>query len=118
LVLRFFWNFRTYNLEKKSYIFLYLDLHSLYFIDALNGPHTGLTYTALTEKRKESVPDCEKLFSPGVIQFMKDNGHRNEAAIVEIIHNWHKASDRDGRGLNEATRMAYNMAMLDWLLED
>lgn len=59
-----------------------------YFVDALNDPHTGVTYTALTGKRKQSVPDCEKLFSPGVIKFMKDNGHQEEARIVELIHNW------------------------------
>ena len=36
------------------------------FVKAMNDPHTGLTYTALTGKRKQSVGDAEKLLSPAV----------------------------------------------------
>lgn len=31
---------------------------------------TGLTFETLTEKNKQSVPDSEKIISPGVIAFM------------------------------------------------
>lgn len=87
-----------------------------FFVDALNDPYTGLTYTALTGKRKQSVPDCEKLYSSGVLKFMVDNGHENEAKFVKVIRNWHKASD--GRGIDERTRSSYNKDMLNLLLED
>ena len=91
-----------------------VDLRCL--VDALNDPYTGLTYTALTGQRKQSVPDCERVFSRGVLQFMIDSGHRDEADFLKTVRNWHKASD--GRGLDEATRSRYNKAMLDWILTD
>ena len=87
-----------------------------HFVSALNDPLTGLTYTALTGVRKQSVPDCERLFSAGVLKYMQDHSHIEEAKFVEVVRNWHKASD--GRGIDEATRSSYNKAMLDWLLED
>jgi hypothetical protein len=87
-----------------------------YFRDALHDPNTGLTYEALTGKRKQSVPDCEKNFSVGVLRFMENHHHEDEAKIVRIILNWHKAVD--GRGINEQTRMLYNLAILQWLLDD
>lgn len=82
---------------------------TLLFID------TGLTYEALTGKNKQSVPDCERVISPGVISFMERNNHPEEATVLKTIHNWHKAVD--GRGLNEATRSDYCKAMLNWILE-
>ena len=36
------------------------------FVEAMHSPDTGLTYTALTGKRKQSVPDAEKLLSSAV----------------------------------------------------
>ena len=86
------------------------------FVGAMNDPHTGLTYTALTGKRKQSVPDAEKLLSTSVADWCKKNGYPEEGRVVEIIANWHKASD--GSGLTEETRKRYNLAMLDFLLED
>lgn len=38
-----------------------------YMREALHDPNTGLTYEALTGGNKQSVPDCERLISPGVI---------------------------------------------------
>ena len=87
-----------------------------HFVSALNDPLTGLTYTAFTGVRKQSVPDYERLFSAGVLKYMQDHSHIEEARFVEVVRNWHKASD--GRGIDEATRSSYNKAMLDWLLED
>lgn len=72
-----------------------------YFRDALHDDKTGLTYEALTGKRKQSVPDCEKFFSVGVLKFMEDNEHENEARVVRTVLNWHKAND--GRGLGNFT---------------
>jgi len=86
------------------------------FVEALHDPNTGLTYTALTGQHKQSVPDCERVFSRGVIEFMERNGHTSTARFVRVVHNWHKASD--GRGLTEETRKQYNLEMLDYLLED
>lgn len=77
---------------------------------------TGLTYEALTGKNKQSVPDCERIVSPGVIRFMERNNHVEEAKVLKIIHNWHKAVD--GRGLDEATRSKYCKEMLQWILQD
>lgn len=86
------------------------------FVDAMNDPHTGLTYTALTGKRKQSVSDAEKLLSTAVADWCKKNEFPKEAYVIEVIANWHKASD--GRGLDEETRKKYNIAMLDFILED
>ena len=86
------------------------------FVGAMNNAHTGLTYTALTGKRKQSVPDAEKFLSTAVAEWCKEIGFPEEGRVVQIIANWHKASD--GRGLSEETRKKYNLAMLDYLLED
>lgn len=81
----------------------------------MHSPHTGLTYTALTGKKKQSVSDPEKLLSTAVANWCKENGFPEERRVTEIIANWHKASD--GRGLDEETRRRYNLAMLDFILE-
>lgn len=77
---------------------------------------TGLTYEALTGKNKQSVPDCEKIISLGVIAFMEKNNHLEEAKVLKTIHSWHKAVD--GRGLDETTRSNHCKDMLQWVLED
>lgn len=71
-----------------------------YFRDALHDDKTGLTYEALTGKRNQSVPGCEKFFSVGVLKFMEDNKHETEAKVVKTVLNWHKAND--GRGLGKS----------------
>lgn len=55
-----------------------------HFRDALHDPHTGLTYEAVTGKNKQSVPDCERMISPGVITFMESNGHHKDAKLLCI----------------------------------
>jgi hypothetical protein len=87
-----------------------------YFRDALNDETTGLTKSALTGVNKQSVPDCERMFSVGMIEFMRKNDHKHEMAFLRLVHNWQKASDR--RGLDEATRHLYNKEMLNWILDD
>ena len=84
--------------------------------DALHDPSTGLTYEALTGKNKQSVPDCERLISPGVISFLEQKGHTSGAGVLRQIHNWHKAVD--GRGLSEEQRSNYCREMKEWLLSD
>ena len=86
------------------------------FVGAMNDQYTGLTYPALTGKRKQSVPDAENLLSAAVADWCKSNNYPEEGRVIEVITNWHKASD--GRGLSEDTRKKYNLAMLDFLLED
>ena len=86
------------------------------FVGAMNDSHTGLTYTALTGKRKQSVSDAEKLMSTAVAEWCASNGYPEEGRVVKLIADWHKASD--GRGLSEDSRSKANIAMLDFLLED
>ncbi len=86
------------------------------FRDALCDSSTGLTYEALTGKQKQSVPHCEQIFSKGVLEYLKRKGHKSEARFVEVVRNWHKASD--GRGISEEMRSRYNNEMLNYLLED
>lgn len=62
------------------------------------------------------MSDAEKLLSTAVANWCKENGFPEEGRVAEIIANWHKASD--GRGLDEETRRKYNLAMLDYILED
>lgn len=83
---------------------------------ALKNPATGLTYEALSGKNEQSVPDCERLVSEGVISFLERAGHDDCAKVIRIIHNWHKAVD--GRGICENERSQYIEAMKDWLMDD
>ena len=80
-------------------------------VEAMKDPHTGLTYTALTGKRKQSVSDAEKLLTPAVSSWLTNNGYICERRLVGLVANWHKASN--GRGLSEQTRSEYNMALLN-----
>ena len=58
-----------------------IDLHA--FVACLNAADSGLTYTALTGQHKQPVPNCEKLFSRGVLEYLERNNYRNEARFVE-----------------------------------
>lgn len=93
-----------------------VSLKFAFLIFYLLHTDTGLTYEALTGKNKQSVPDCERVVSPGVIAFMEKKDHLAEAKVLRTIHNWHKAVD--GRGIDEQTRSAYCSNMLQWMLED
>ena len=44
-------------------------------MQALEDSSSGLTYSALTGVRKQSVEDVECLFGPGVISFMEKHGY-------------------------------------------
>ena len=80
-----------------------VDLRDLRY--ALHDASTGLTYEALTGKNKQSVPDCERVISPGVISFLEVKGRSSTAKVLRLVHNWHKAVD--GRGLTESERAKY-----------
>ncbi len=84
--------------------------------EALHDSSTGLTYESLTGKNKQSVPDCERLISLGVISFLEKKGYAESAKVIRIIHQWHKAVD--GRGLSETVRSDYCREMKEWLLRD
>ena len=84
--------------------------------NSLHDPSSGLTYEALTGKNKQSVPDCERIISVGVISFMERNGHTSESMILTVLRNWHRAVD--GRGLSDETRASFLQDMKKWLLDD
>ena len=44
------------------------------FVEAMRAPNTGLTYTALAGKRKQSVVDAERLLSYHVAEFFREKG--------------------------------------------
>ena len=83
--------------------------------EALHDPTTGLTYEALTGKNKQSVPDCERLMSTGVINALAKQGHASGVEVLTIFRNWHRAVD--GRGLTGGYT-EYCQDMKNWLLDD
>jgi len=86
------------------------------FNDALHDPESGLTYAALIGKRKQSLKDAERLLSIHVADSLRRKGHVREARHVQLMANWHEASD--GRGLSQLKRAQYNYEMLNYVLDD
>ena len=86
------------------------------FNDDLQDSESGLTYAALTGKRKQSLKDAERLLSCHVADSLQRKGHVQEARHVQLIANWHEASD--GRGLSQLKRSKYNYDMLNYVLDD
>ena len=84
--------------------------------DAIHDPFTGLSYESLTGKNKQSVPDCERIISLGVVSFMEKNGHLSECKVLTILRNWHRAVG--GRGISEETLSTFLQDMKNWLLDD
>ena len=56
-----------------------LELKLERFSEVLDAS-TGLTYAALTSQNKQSVREAERLFSKGVMEFMKKYGFRKLCA--------------------------------------
>jgi len=83
---------------------------------AMRSPDTGLTYAALVGARKQSVHDAEALLSDSVAAFLRQSGYKVDADYVNVISNWHKASD--GRGISQLQRSRFNYDMLNFLLDD
>ena len=86
------------------------------FVEALKDSNTGLTYPALTGVRKQSVQDVERLFGPGVIEFMQKNEYATEAKFLSVIRNWRRAIDE--RGLDEAERQRFLHEFKTFICED
>ena len=78
-------------------------------------PKSGLTHAALVGKRKQSNADTERLLSSLVVKSLRDHGHAHEADFVEVLAQWHRASD--GRGLNQLQCCQYNYKMLNTTLD-
>ena len=86
------------------------------FDAALKDAKSGLTHAALVGLRKQSVKDAERLLSVHVVKSMRDQGYHDEAKYVEVICNWHAASD--GRGLTQLQRCRFNYQMLGYILDE
>jgi gamma-glutamylcysteine synthetase len=85
-------------------------------VEALDDASTGLTYAALSGVRPQTVEDAERLFSPDVISFLEKKKYSYEAKYIKAVRNWRRASDE--RGLTDTQRKAYNMELLDLILDD
>lgn len=86
------------------------------FSEALEDPDSGLTYPALTDQRKQSVRDAERLLSKEMVKFMRKNKYTFEADYIEVILNWRRSSDE--RGLSQLKRSRYNFDMLNFILDE
>ena len=60
-----------------------MDLHR--FDEAMRESKTGLTCTALTGQRKQSVQDTEQMLSFLVSDFLKEKGYHQEASYAKIV---------------------------------
>ena len=86
------------------------------FEEAVHDSTAGLTYTALSGIRKQSVEDVERLFGEPLIIWMKNKGYNAEADYLQVIHNWRRACDE--RGLTGDQRSKFNMDLLNYILDD
>lgn len=93
-----------------------LDIQLERFEEALHDPSAMLTYTALTGIRKQSVEDVERLFSESLIAWMNKKGYKNEAAYLNAVRGWRRASDE--RGISDEERARYNSEFLKYILDD
>lgn len=86
------------------------------FCEAAQDPSSGLTYSALTGVKKQSVGDVERLLSSEVAKFMEKKNYTYEANYVQTIHNWRRATDE--RGLSQQQRSEFNQKMLCMVLDE
>lgn len=86
------------------------------FDAVLMDPQSGLTHAALTGKRKQSLVDAERLMSSFVATSLQKHGYEKEAKFVQILADWHAATD--GRGLSQLERCRYNYQMLNAILDE
>ena len=86
------------------------------FYEALKDPSSGLTLSALTGVRKQSVSDAERLFSASLCQWFKTEGYKEVAEYIEVVNNWHRAGDE--RGLTDSERSCFNYEPLNFILDD
>ena len=86
------------------------------FDDVLLDPGSGLTHAALIGLRKQSLVDAERLVSKFVVQSLGKHQHEKEAQHVELLLNWHEATD--GRSLTQLQRCRYNYKMMNYILDE
>ena len=86
------------------------------FEEALHNVSSGLTYTALSGIRKQSIEDEQRLFSKSLVKWMKGRGYTSEAQHLSVIRNRRRAYDE--RGLADSTRSTYNNKLLEYILDD
>ena len=86
------------------------------FEEALHDPTSGLTYTALSGIRKQSVEDVERLFGDPLISWMEKKSYTFEAEYLHAVRDWRRACDE--RGLSHTQRSQYNKKFLDYILDD
>lgn len=91
-------------------------LHLECLSDAMKSKDTCLTSVALSGQRKQDVGDAERLFSKSVADFLRTQGHHEEAAYIQTVCDWHIATD--GRGVSQLTRSKYNYKMLNYTLDE
>lgn len=86
------------------------------FEEAIHDTSAGLTYSAFSGARKQSVEDVERLFGQSVIAWMTKKEYRGEAEYLQYIRNWRRACDE--RGLADDERSRFNKELLDYILDD
>ena len=84
----------------------------------MRSPNTGLTYTALAGKRKQSVVDAERLLSYHVAEYFRQKGYEKEYEYVKVIAQWHESSDGPGGRISQLQRCRYNYEMLGYILDE
>ena len=92
------------------------DIQLERFVEALHDTSSGLTYSALSGVRKQSVQDVERLFSESLIKWMDNKDYLMEAKYLRFINNWRRASDE--RGLTNEQRNQFNKDLLNFILDD
>ena len=86
------------------------------FDEAAHDESTGLTYTALSGIRKQSVEDVERLFSQEMVEWMEHKRYRDEADYLLAVRGWRRACDE--RGLSSQQRSELNKNFLNYILDD
>ena len=77
------------------------------FVEAFHDPLSRQCMLAQC-KLKQSVSDCERMFSSGLLGFMEGNGKTSTGCFAHLVNNWHKASD--GRCL-----ISFDFMPEDWM---
>ena len=86
------------------------------FDDVLMDSLSGLTHASQIGKRKQSLVDAECLISSHVVSSLLCHGHHQEARHIEVLTQWHEATD--GRGLSQLQRCRFNYRMLNYVLDE
>jgi hypothetical protein len=91
-----------------------VDLNPHAFDQAMDAEDCIMTKTVLVADRKQSVKDAEVFFSYNVADWLTRNGFHHEGMFVQLVAQWHEASD--GRGMSQLERSRYNYSFMNVLL--